>query len=291
MRESEKRIACRAVAALELAPHERTQMQSLPSNRFFYDPKKHVIYRVPTEPSVSEKENRNKPAGWTLQAQIEVLRKDNFSDPDTNRWRHKTTEFAQEEYFIPQDTLETAKGYFEQFKYLPLGNEIDATTYAGLKKEYEETIKKTSADLKELYDKLLKIGGSKVNFDEPRLTTEIISRGVLQKYPVSYVTGTPSKCHLNAAERWFANEKSVITTGYVLIGREWILHSWNIEDQKIVDNHAPEANTKAHFGFELTPRESLNFLLIQGGQDYLSKALAENHHIPPHVLALLRPSP
>lgn len=115
---------------------------------YYHDPKKKMVAYVPDEPLVHEiktKPNkRNKiprREAWSVQAEIEITRGNNFIIPRTNQWHYKTSEYKRDEY-PPTDLREEVVSWFKMNHLPKMGEEISKKEYLELKKLYETKARK-----------------------------------------------------------------------------------------------------------------------------------------------------
>ncbi len=117
---------------------------------YYHNPMKKIVYSVPDKPLVTEKitkptkrNKRPRREEWFVQAEIEIIRADNFIEPGTRRWHYKTSDILYEHY-PPTDSEEQVVSWFRMNCLRPkdMVNEIPEEEYRILKKLYEEEAEK-----------------------------------------------------------------------------------------------------------------------------------------------------
>lgn len=110
-----------------------------------------------------------------------------------------------------------------------------------------------------LKEKLLKYGGDRVAETYEEDLDKLINRGELfEPDEVVVRKMTPSRCHRNCADVYKKNKSLKIVTGWSLLDKVWIQHTW------LYDNEYNEIieTTKwreLYFGFILNKEESDEF--------------------------------
>lgn len=113
---------------------------------------------------------------------------------------------------------------------------------------------------KELWKRLLFIGGDVVAVTEEIDIDEMLSRAVLFRGPVKMKKGKPSRCHGNSANLW-RDGVGEICTGWSLTWDDdgvgcWRQHTWVVAKDFIIET---TSNRAAYYGFILTTDEAKRF--------------------------------
>lgn len=111
--------------------------------KYYHDPEHKTVWAVPETPDVHERKEtitkrrkHPKRIGWTVYAQIEETRADNWIKPNSQQWFYPVRHHPRE-HFDAHYTREDVIMYFSGRNLGPCGDEITAAEYAELKKKYE----------------------------------------------------------------------------------------------------------------------------------------------------------
>jgi hypothetical protein len=111
---------------------------------YFHDAAKKMVIAAPAEPMAFERKGASpRRPYWTVQADLDIIRADNYFDPKLHRWRHPVMEPHGESY-TNRDDRQAAIRFFKQNHYPSLPT-ISQEEYLRLRKEYEDQARHNKA--------------------------------------------------------------------------------------------------------------------------------------------------
>ena len=139
-------------------------------------------------------------------------------------------------------------------------NEMDIDQRRFLEDKIDDVLNR-HPDHKQLFDKLLSIGGKQVVATWEEDLSKIMSRGeLLDGDDAMSVGGEPSQCHSNIACIWRNDPDDIIIfTGWALSDDDlWRQHSWALDKLTgdILETTEPR---EKYFGFALETGEAIEF--------------------------------
>jgi hypothetical protein len=102
---------------------------------YYHDEAHRTVYAVPDKPMTSPRKQGKKHVGWTVWAEIEVTRADNYLKED-RQWATPTSLHPRQEYDHRDDEAAAVRFFRAAYMGVP-GSKITGEEYDRLKAEYE----------------------------------------------------------------------------------------------------------------------------------------------------------